>query len=93
MGSGRTATKVGRTRLLAMSSRPTWPRNRFLLALPSRDLKRLLPELERVPCEREQVLLDAEVLEDGRHFDRNDVGAMLLRLMEEKSGDESSVRR
>ena len=25
-----------------------------------------------------------EVLEDGRHFDRNDVGAMLLRLMEEK---------
>jgi CRP-like cAMP-binding protein len=37
-----------------------WPRNRLLLALPPRNLKRLLPELERIPCEREQVLLDAD---------------------------------
>ena len=40
-----------------------------------------------------------EVLEDGRYFHRNDVGAMLLRLMEEKKwkggeiGDEISIRR
>ena len=36
------------------------PRNRLLLALPSSNLKRLMPELERIPCERGQVLLDAD---------------------------------
>ena len=38
----------------------TWPRNRLLLALPSRNLKRLMPELERIRCAPEQVLLDAD---------------------------------
>jgi CRP-like cAMP-binding protein len=37
-----------------------WPRNRLLLALPSRDLKRLLPELEHIRCRSEQVLLDVD---------------------------------
>jgi CRP-like cAMP-binding protein len=37
-----------------------WPRNRLLLALPSRDLKRLMPELEHIRCQREQVLMDAD---------------------------------
>src|SRR5712692_4034322 len=37
-----------------------WPRNRLLLALPSRDLKRLLPELEQIRCQREQILMDAD---------------------------------
>ncbi|MEA2937766.1 MAG: hypothetical protein QOC56_1270 [Alphaproteobacteria bacterium] len=41
-------------------SSPTWPRNRLLLALPSRNFKRLMPELESIPCERAQVLLDAD---------------------------------
>ena len=36
------------------------PRNRLLLALPPRNLKRLMPELENIPCEREQVLMDAD---------------------------------
>ena len=36
------------------------PRNRLLLALPSRDLKRALPELEYVPYQRGQVLVDAD---------------------------------
>jgi CRP-like cAMP-binding protein len=45
-----------------------WPRNRLLLALPSRNLKRLLPELERIPCEREQVLLDADSSLDAVFF-------------------------
>ena len=43
-----------------MSTSSTWPRNRLLLALPARDLKRLLPDLEQVPCQREQVLMDAD---------------------------------
>jgi CRP-like cAMP-binding protein len=37
-----------------------WPRNRLLLALPPRNLKRLMPELEQIRCEREQILLDAD---------------------------------
>jgi CRP-like cAMP-binding protein len=36
------------------------PRNRLLLALPSRNLKRLMPELEHVRCGRGQVLADAD---------------------------------
>ena len=39
-----------------------WPRNRLLLALSSSDLGQLMPELEHVGCEREQILVDA----DGR---------------------------
>jgi hypothetical protein len=35
-------------------------RNRLLLALPSRNLKRLMPELEHIRCQREQVLMDAD---------------------------------
>src|SRR6202030_3663463 len=37
-----------------------WPRNRLLLALPSHNLKRLMPELEHIRCQREQVLMDAD---------------------------------
>src|SRR6267143_900011 len=37
-----------------------WPRNRLLLALPSSNLKQLMPELERIPCQRGQVLMDAD---------------------------------
>src|ERR1700728_1315059 len=37
-----------------------WPRNRLLLALPSRNLKRLMPELENISCHRAQVLTNAD---------------------------------
>lgn len=43
-----------------MNPSSTWPLNRLLLALPSRDLKRLKPDLEHVPCRREEVLIDAD---------------------------------
>src|SRR5271156_2758239 len=43
--------------MIALSN---WPRNRLLLALPSRNLKRLMPELEQIPCQRAQVLMDAD---------------------------------
>lgn len=39
---------------------PNWPRNRLLLALPPRNLRQLVPELEDVPCHPEQVLMDAD---------------------------------
>jgi hypothetical protein len=43
-----------------MNAPSNWPRNRLLLALPSADLTRLMPALERVSCEREQVLIDVD---------------------------------
>jgi CRP-like cAMP-binding protein len=43
-----------------MSALSNWPRNRLLLALPSSDLKQLMPEFEHTHCEREQVLVDAD---------------------------------
>src|SRR5207302_7341730 len=43
-----------------MSPPSNWPRNRLLLALPPRNLKRLTPELEHISCQREQVLMDVD---------------------------------
>ena len=43
-----------------MSAPSNWPRNRLLLALPPRHLKRLMPELEHIECQRAQVLMDAD---------------------------------
>jgi CRP-like cAMP-binding protein len=43
-----------------MNAPSNWPSNRLLLALPSADLTRLMPALERVSCEREQVLIDVD---------------------------------
>src|SRR5712691_13131568 len=43
-----------------MNAQSNWPHNRLLLALPSSDLQQLMPELEQIRCEREQVLLDAD---------------------------------
>jgi len=41
-------------------SSSNWPSNRLLLALPARNLKQLMPELEQIRCQREQVLMDAD---------------------------------
>jgi CRP-like cAMP-binding protein len=43
-----------------MNTSSDWPRNRLLLALPPRDLKRIMPQLERVACTRAQILMDAD---------------------------------
>src|SRR6202795_2863046 len=43
-----------------MSPLLNWPRNRLLLALPSSNLKRLMPELEQIRCQRSQILMDAD---------------------------------
>jgi CRP-like cAMP-binding protein len=43
-----------------MSGPSNWPRNRLLLALPPGALKRLMPELEPIPCQHGQILLDAD---------------------------------
>jgi CRP-like cAMP-binding protein len=51
-----------------MSAISNCPRNRLLLALPSRDFKRLLPQLEQIRCDREQVLVDADSALDHVFF-------------------------
>ncbi len=43
-----------------MNALSNWPRNRLLLALPSSNLKRLMPELEHIHCQRGQILMDAD---------------------------------
>jgi CRP-like cAMP-binding protein len=44
------------------------PRNRLLLALSSRDLKQLTPELEHIRCQSEQILMDADSSIDHVYF-------------------------
>jgi len=43
-----------------MNALSNWPGNRLLLHLPASNLKRLMPELEQIRCQRGQVLMDAD---------------------------------
>jgi CRP-like cAMP-binding protein len=45
---------------MAANASSNWPSNRLLLALPSRNLKRLMPELENISCHRAQILMNAD---------------------------------
>ena len=49
-------------------SNSNWPRNRLLLALPSRNLKQLMPEFAHIACRRSQVLMDADRPLDHVYF-------------------------
>jgi CRP-like cAMP-binding protein len=51
-----------------MSAPSNLPRNRLLLALAPRHLKRLMPELEHIECQRAQVLMDADSSLDHVYF-------------------------
>jgi CRP-like cAMP-binding protein len=66
-------TKAIPPRFKVMNNLPDRPRNRLLLALPSRNLKRLMPELEHIRCQREQVLLDADSSLDHVFFPESGV--------------------
>jgi CRP-like cAMP-binding protein len=66
-------TKANRPGFKGMNALSDWPRNRLLLALPSRNLKRLLPELEHIRCQREQVLMDADSSLDHVFFPESGV--------------------
>ena len=57
----------------AVNALSDWPRNRLLLALPSRNLKRLVPELEQICCQRAQILMDADSSLDHVFFPDNGV--------------------
>jgi len=53
---------------MAVNTSPNWPRNRLLLALPARNLKRLVPELEQFSCQRSQILMNADSTLDHVFF-------------------------
>jgi len=53
---------------MAANALSNWPRNRLLLALPPRNLKRLMPKLEQIRCQRAQVLMDADSALDHVFF-------------------------
>jgi CRP-like cAMP-binding protein len=60
-----------------MNDAPNWPCNRLLLALSSRNLKQVMPELEHVRCPREQVLMDADSSLDHIYFPDSGVISVL----------------
>src|SRR4029079_8410222 len=65
-----------------------WPRNRLLLALPASNLKRLISQLELVPCERGRILLDADSILDDYSSLRCRLGRGALRGREHyRDGD------
>ena len=70
-----------------------WPRNRILLALPARDLKRLAPDLERVPCPREQVLMDADSALDYVFFPDSGVVSVLAVYADGKAIEMATIGR
>src|SRR6202046_2354738 len=53
---------------MAVNASSDWPRNRLLLALPARNLKRLMAELEQIRCQRGQVLINADSALDHVFF-------------------------
>src|SRR6202161_1871687 len=62
-----------------MSAPRNLPQNRLLLALPSSNLKQLMPELEHIRCEREQILMEPDSPLDHVFFpDRGVVSAVAV---------------
>ena len=73
-----------KTTLAGLSSVARW-RNAHAAAgasLPSRDLKRLLPELEHIRCQREQVLMDADSALDHVFFPDSGVVSVVTVYMD-----------
>jgi CRP-like cAMP-binding protein len=60
-----------------MNGLSNWPRNRLLLALPARNLKRLLPDLKHIGCQRALVLTDADSSLDHVFFPDSGVVSVL----------------
>jgi CRP-like cAMP-binding protein len=59
-GIPRPQANAKRRSSATLAAPQNWPRNRLLLALPSRHLKRLLPDIEHVEFQAEQVLTDVD---------------------------------
>ena len=60
-----------------MNDSSDWPSNRLLLALPTRNLKRLMPDLEYIRCQRADVLMNADGPLDHLFFPDSGVVSVL----------------
>jgi len=60
-----------------MNDSSNWPRNRLLRALPTRNLKRLMPDLEYIRCQRAEVLMNADSSLDHLFFPDSGVVSVL----------------
>jgi CRP-like cAMP-binding protein len=60
-----------------MNDSSNWPRNRLLLALPPRNLKRIMPDLEYIRCQRADVLMNADSSLDHLFFPDSGVVSVL----------------
>src|SRR5450432_3523499 len=76
-----------------MNALSNWPRNRLLLALPSSNLKRLMPELEHIGCEREQVLMDADSPLDHVFFPDSGVVSVVAVYADERVIEMATIGR
>jgi CRP-like cAMP-binding protein len=74
-----------------MNASTGWPRNRLLLALPSQDLKRLLPDIERIHCQREQILMEADGPLDHVYFPDSGVVISVLAVYADGSAIEMAT--
>jgi CRP-like cAMP-binding protein len=70
-----------------------WPRNRLLAALPSRHLKRLMQELEHIPYQGGEVLIDAEAPLDHVYFPESGVISMVAVYADGGSIETATVGR
>jgi CRP-like cAMP-binding protein len=60
-------------RFKVMNDLSDWRRNRLLIALSSANLRRLMPELEQVRCQPDQILMDADSALEHVYFPDNGV--------------------
>jgi CRP-like cAMP-binding protein len=70
-----------------------WPRNRLLAALRSRHLKRLMQELEHIPYQSGEVLIDAEAPLDHVYFPESGVVSMVAVYADGSSIETATVGR
>jgi CRP-like cAMP-binding protein len=66
-------TNANAARFKDMNESSNVPRNRLLLALTARNLQQLMPELEHIRCQSEQVLMDADSSLDHVFFPHSGV--------------------
>jgi CRP-like cAMP-binding protein len=94
LGGRRRATKQATGPLSAQTTISSdWPRNRLLLALPGRDLKRLTPELERISCPRAQILVETDSSLDYVFFPDSGVVSVLAVYDDGKAIEMATIGR
>ena len=76
-----------------MNALSDWPSNRLLLALPSRNLRRLKPELEQIRCQRAQVLMDADSSLDHVFFPDSGVVSVVAVYADGSVIEMATIRR